>query len=256
MKGMKWTVIMALPLIFAGCYDLEDGSIAAIFDGLHNENEGDPDSGVEGTDLGEMSVDWTQCDLSNLDVFNEMKTGDTCNFDSACGSASDSEARFVKCINGILSVSETVELDDDSPRADALWTDCASAMADARAGERCSGYFTCTIPVDNSCIEQWACDGETEWTQITHTLTCNGSKSYAVSDSEPIEDCAAVANARPLDPCTGSFLCTSALSDSPTAIPACSDAAGFCLDESVWPFADWAYCDGIALHFFSDISLQ
>lgn len=247
MSCMKPIIITAISSIcLLGCYDLEDGSTAAIFNRL-GENDGE--------------VEWEECQPGEP-VFDDMNSGESCSFTGGCGFLDDVNknvtlmAREANCINGGLSVTNAIRLDEETPREDVTWQDC-DAFDDGRTGEACQGSFTCLKPIENSCVEKVAC-GEMPESMDPDVLVryqlCDDVGEVAATSLEAIADCDGAWNARPLDPCQGDFMCLQINAEDYSPVDAIETDTfdGFVSDSTnYWSTLVW--CDGASIHFVSDL---
>ncbi len=188
-----------------------------------------------------------------------MKTGSRCGADRCTGGAknlteeNEPTGLEVCCDKRVIHATKTTRVETPPPRKGAVWKGCA-ALKDGRNGEKCKGSFACfQETTERNCLERVAC-GESVFgaDKLLRYRVCDEvSTSPSVPKSEKVyTDCAGARDARPLNRCSGTFLC--AVSDSMREIPRCNHRKGYCPDD--WGNDVWTpllYCDGETVHLFS-----
>ena len=277
------TTVLTLSLIslvaLTGCYDFENGSTADVL----SSGTVDPNTLVsDATDKNRASVFWEICD-PNADWFGSMKSGDECAMECAptdiesgrcvghgCGFTTDPvsedtpSTRSVICIDDVLNVTNGFPVAHPAPRPDITWTDC-SAVTDGRNDEACSGSFNCYTPTADGCIEVVTCSSDTASTTGSSLLRykmCDDALNVTpLATEDAVTDCQSSLSARPLDACTGTFMCAGNLWKDQTlrlaSLHACDATAGFCnaSDDTVTP-PHIVWCDGERLHIFWNMDYE
>jgi hypothetical protein len=200
---------------------------------------------------------------SNEEEILSMKTGDRCYGASHCtgGSTSLTEdneptGREVCCTNSVVNASNTTRIETGPPRKKSLWKNCA-ALADGRNGEKCEGTFACfKKATDKRCIERVAC-GESTFgaDKLLRYLVCDDISSTPSTTAAPsiYTNCADARDAKPLDRCSGEFLCeiTNEADNSMRELTPCANQKGYCPAEWEYSWNSLLYCDGETIHLFT-----
>jgi hypothetical protein len=223
---------------------------------------------TESGDAGSNDVVWDDCRYDT--PFSEMKTGDACISSSfgGCGRTDDSSAFSdpfsidAMCFNDVLSVTE-LKVVQDEVRPDAIWKDCG-ALDYGRTGEKCEGQFACYKEICDGCLGGVVCraDDQPGSDQLLRISICDnnkGTNGSGSADDTIYTDCMDLQNARPLDMCSGEFVCREELYNNDNNVPVsrCEDnQEAFCpaYDIETLAFPRQIWCDGNTLHFFSNES--
>jgi hypothetical protein len=185
-----------------------------------------------------------------------MKTGDACDLPDYCGAGAATygnlslDCRMATCLDKVVSITETYKF-DTTLRTNLLWTDCEAALADAREGEQCEGFFNCFSAADNGCLEQVVCMGAPS--SISRKLLCDDVGDLQAFNDIASSGCTDADNARPFDNCTSPFLCIGAREDGMVEIPPCDNQNGFCYLDRILSNENFTYCDGEHIHFYSNL---
>jgi hypothetical protein len=199
---------------------------------------------------------WHKCHPEHDEQFYEMQSGEPCDFSGGCGAIFDTNpeavliGREVLCVNGVLSVTESLRIDEPAPNEDVLWEDC-SALKGGVSGDACDGSFTCFKPDPSGCLMMLGCGAPQEQELLVRYLLCDDESPEALAAEATHTSCDSAADARPLDACEGGFMCKS---HQPYAtVPPCEALGGYCMAEAVIDGIGLIWCDQDTLHvFFAD----
>ena len=248
MSVIKMFGICILVMLLGGCYEPEAGSKAQVL-GIEQHDEV-----------------WGGCPPQEQ-LFQQMRTGDVCDFSHGCGYVEEIPSRLEEirltrdalCIEKRLSMKDTWLLDEEAPRPEVEWQDCA-ALAGGRTGERCNGSFSCFEKMGDTCLETVICSEfpDTEMRgKLLRFRLCDdvGNHDGSLFTTGVYTNCENTTDPLPLDKCDGNFLCVKDNIDPTfTAAPSCGDESDYCLmgEGSIGDgdIHDLVWCDGDTLHLF------
>ena len=282
---MKRILILVGTLWVLGCYDLESGSTAKIFEDIDDDAK---NAVSAGDNPNRAPVFWDECapqtEDGSTDTFDAMKSGDdcsaeceadasvSCSSDFGCGSFGPDSfgdgrfGRWAYCLDGVISMTDMLALQEESPRADVVWSDCATAMADGRTGEACTGAFSCYSEVGNHCIEKVTCgedDSEQGYcdNQLARYVFCDDALTSIDTTSETaVTNCEEAENATALTPCVGSFICEGVIHENFTnelfPVASCASGVGYCRDgKADFDNVQLVWCDNQKIRIFENMNL-